>query len=248
MAIRSKVDPYTNPNQVIDPAGVSFINPHYLDGGSLLWSRNAWEYIFDGVPQTYSKGIPAHQELNCTGCHMAEPKMEGGQLTGGHTWRPNVEVCKRCHGEISDFKDIPAIFNYDGSGTTSTTFEKIGTVQTILTPSDPGGTGLFGKLNRALADKGIYYDPDRYPYFFTAPGGSTQFRAFTSATLSAAFNLSWAWKAGNCTYYHNAFYVAQILQDSLKALGVVPPPSMERPSNVFDERPATDYRTIVVNP
>lgn len=248
MAIKSKVDPYTNPNQVIDPAGVSFINPHYLDGGSILWSRNAWEYFFDGVPQTYSKGIPAHQELNCTGCHMAEPKMEGGQLAGGHTWRPHVETCKKCHGEISDFREIPAIFNYDGNNATVTTYEKIGTVVKIVNPGDSGGTGLFGKLNRALADKGIYYDPDRYPYFFTAPGGSTQFRAFTSATLSAAFNLSWAWKAGNCTYYHNAFYVAQILQDSLKALGVALPPEMERPSNIFDERPATDYRTIVVNP
>jgi hypothetical protein len=161
-----------------------------------------------------------------------------------------VETCKQCHGDISSFQDIPASFNYDGSSETTTTFEKIGTAVAITSPGDSGGTGLFGRLNRALADKGIFYDPDpsRYPYFFTSPGGTTQFKAWTSNTLTAAFNLAWAWKSGNCTYYHNAFYVAQILQDSLRALGATVPPEMERPTDVFDERPATDYRTIVINP
>jgi hypothetical protein len=78
LAISSRVDPYTNPTAVINPAGLSFINPHYLDSGAILWGRNAWEYIFEGgtVPQEYSTGVAAHQILNCAGCHMAEPNAE----------------------------------------------------------------------------------------------------------------------------------------------------------------------------
>ena len=52
------------------------------------------------------------------------------------------------------------------------------------------------------------------------------------------------YKAGNCVYIHNPFYAAQILQDSLKAIGAPVKPWV-RPAG---DRNATDYRTIVVNP
>jgi len=241
LAIKGKVDPYTQPNQVIDAVnGVSFINPHYLDGGSIVWSRNAWEFFSEGAPQPYSTGIADHQQLNCIGCHMGEASTDN--LEGGHTWKPRVETCQQCHvksnGEaINNFSDIPASADYDGDGTPRTTFQEIGTVSA----DGSTGTGLFGQLLAALNAKGIFYQPDSYPYFFNATGG--QFKAFTSNTLAASFNLAWAWKAGNCTYYHNAFYIVQILQDSLKALGVTP--TGVRPST---DRNATDYRKIVVNP
>ncbi|HXE73571.1 MAG TPA: hypothetical protein VNO81_13000 [Candidatus Nitrosotenuis sp.] len=63
------VDPYANPAGTL--TNTSYTNAHYYSGGAALWSRNSWEYVFDGVPQTYSEGIPAHQQKNCTGCHMA---------------------------------------------------------------------------------------------------------------------------------------------------------------------------------
>jgi hypothetical protein len=240
LAIKGKVDPYTNPDQVIDAAnGISFINPHYLDSGAILWGRNAWEYIFGGTPQEYSTGVPAHQSLNCMGCHMAEPNAENTE--GGHTWRPRVETCQECHGSfVTDFKDIPAIGDYDGDGEVKTAFEEIGTL------GDPvlGDSGLFGKLKTALHDAGIDYDPDSYPYFFNASGG--QYKAWTSNQLSAAFNLAWAYKSGiDCVAYHNAYYGAQILQDSLKALRVDTSGYFRPPVGL---RNATDYRTIVVNP
>ena len=236
LAIKGKIDPYTNPDQVIDPVnGISFINPHYLDSGSLLWSRNAWEFFFKGSPRKYSTGIPEHQQLNCMDCHMVEPNAENTE--GGHTWRPRVETCQQCHVNISDFTAIPASINYDGSSATTTTFEKIGTIS----PDGTTGTGLFGQLVAVLQAKGVFYNPGSYPYFFTATGA--QFKAFTPNTLAASFNLAWAFKAGTCVSYHNAFYVAQILQDSLTALGVTP--AGVRPPGTRD---ATDYRTIVVNP
>jgi hypothetical protein len=241
LAIQSRVNPYTNPDAVINPSGISFINPHYLDSGAILWSRNAWEYIFEGgtVPQEYSEGVTAHQILNCAGCHMAEPNAENTE--GGHTWRTRLETCQQCHGSfITKFEDIPAIGDYDGDGEVKTAFEEIGTL------NDPilGDSGLFGQLRAALHDAGIDYDPDAYPYFFIA-GTTDQYRLWTSNQLSAAFNLAWGYKSGNCVPYHNVYYGAQILQDSLRALGKDTSAYFRPPISL---RNATDYRTIVVNP
>jgi hypothetical protein len=240
------LDPYADPGAPIGPSGISFVNPHYLDGGAILWSKNAWEYFFDNVAQQYSEGISAHQGLNCTGCHMADVGTVDG--VGGHTFRPSVEVCQRCHGSVDSFKDIPAAFNYDGNGGTTTAFEKIGTIEAIPvgTPAPVseslGGIGLFGILNRTLAENGIYYDPDSYPYFFNSSGES--FEDWTTDTLTAAFNLAWAWKSGgtaNCVYVHNAWYGAQVLQDSIRATGGILPAEAERPP---EDRGATFYPNV----
>ena len=232
-AIKAKnVDPYSEPNKVIDPvAGISFLNPHYLDGGGILWSRNSWEYFFSGVPQKYTTGNSSHQQKNCNGCHMGEANAENTE--GGHTWSPSTEVCQECHGPIKSFKDVKASADYDGDGTTKTTYEEFGTINP--------DTGLFGRVKAALEAKGIFYNPDAYPYFFTPSGG--QFRAWTTNTLSAAFNLAYSYKAGNAVYAHNAKYIVQVLQDSLKALDVTP--TGVRPAG---DRNATDYSKIVVNP
>lgn len=230
-AIKGKVDPYTKPDQVIDPAGQSFINPHYLDGGAILWSKNAWEFFFNGVPQKYSTGNSNHQQTNCTGCHMGEAS--SNDFEGGHTWRPRIETCQTCHSSATNFLSITASVDYDGDGKVKTVYEEIGTINP--------DTGLFGQMNSALKSKGIYFNPDSYPYFFTSTGA--QFRAFTSNTLAASFNVAYAYKAKNAVYVHNPKYIVQILQDSLKALGATP--TGVRPSG---DRDATDYRTIVVNP
>jgi hypothetical protein len=235
--IKAFLDPHTLPDQVINPAGFSFVNPHYLDGGAILWSRNAWEYFFNNVPQTYSDGIQKHKETNCTGCHMSEANADDTE--GGHTWVPKIETCQTstCHGPVADFFSINAAADYDGDGQAETVFEEIGTITT----GGASGTGLFGQVITALNARGIYYNPDTYPYFFTSTGG--QFRLWTTHTLSAAFNLSFLYKSGNAVYVHNAKYAVQILQDSLRALGVVPN-GVRPPGN----RNATDYRTIVINP
>ena len=234
--IKARLNPYTNPDQVINPAGFSFVNPHYLDGGAVLWSKNAWEYFFNNVPQTYSNGIPNHQQTNCTGCHMSEANADNTE--GGHTWLPRIETCQTCHGSsITSFFSINAAADYDGDGQIKTAYEEIGTI----TGGGSTGTGLFGQVITALKAKGIYYNPDSYPYFFTSTGG--QFNAWTTHTLSAAFNLAYLYKAGNAVYVHNAKYTVQLLQDSLRALGVTP--NGIRPPG---DRNATDYRTIVINP
>jgi len=136
---------------------------------------------------------------------------------------------------VTVFADIPAIGDYDGNGTVGTAFEEIGTINP--------DTGLYGQVKAALAGLGIFYNPDAYPYFFTTSDPAQQtsanaYKAWTTNQLSAAFNLSFLYKSGNCVPYHNAWYGAQILQDSLVALGV-DTSTYFRP-DIFN-RPATDY-------
>ena len=233
------VNPYTNPD--VRLTGInSFQNPHYLESGALLWGRNAWEYIFSGAPQQYSSGIPLHQQTNCAGCHMSEPSPNG--LEGGHTWRPRIETCQKCHGSVTSFQDIMASADWDGNGKVESAFVEIGTVNDSV--AGTGDSGLLGQLNQALAAKGIFYNPNGGGnYFFISPTSTTTFTNWTTNTLTAAFNIQFLYKAGNCVYIHNPFYAAQILQDSLKALGITP--TGVRPAG---DRNATDYRTIVVNP
>jgi hypothetical protein len=227
------VNPYTQPDKVISATGVSFQNPHYLESGAILWSKNNWEYLTVSGTQTpnkYSNGIPQHQQTNCVGCHMAEPS--ANDFEGGHTWRPRIEVCQKCHPTAKRFQDIKATGDYNGNGVVETAFAEIGTINP--------DTGLFGQLKAALAAKGIFYNPDTYPYYFTASGSN--YTAWTTNTLSAAFNLSFLYKAGNCAYVHNVFYSAQILQDSIKAIGGPIKPWV-RPAG---DRNATDYSKIVI--
>jgi hypothetical protein len=237
------VDPYTNPNARLTGIN-SFQNPHYLESGALLWSRNAWEYIFSGTPQIYSSGIPEHQQQNCAGCHMSEAAVNPttGVLEGGHTWNPRIETCQQCHGSVTSFQSIPASADWNGNGIVESAFLEIGGV---LDPvAGTGNFGLMGQLRQALAANGISYNPNGAgTYFFTSEAFTTSFTNWTANTLTAAFNLAFLYKAGNCVYVHNPFYAAQILQDSLKALGVTP--TGVRPAG---DRNATDYRTIVVNP
>ncbi|OGP93170.1 MAG: hypothetical protein A2156_08435 [Deltaproteobacteria bacterium RBG_16_48_10] len=233
------VNPYTDPDKVIvtTGTGLSFQNPHYLESGAIVWSKNAWEYLTVSgapIPNKYSSGNVSHQQTNCTGCHMGEAS--ANDFEGGHTWRPRIEVCQECHGaSIKTFQGIKASADYNGNGEVESAFAEIGTINP--------DTGLYGQLNAALAAKGIFYNPDSYPYYFTSTGAS--FTAWTTNTLTAAFNLSFMHKAGNCAPYHNVKYAAQVLLDSLKALGVTSPGYKNRPAG---DRSATDYRTIVVNP
>ena len=191
--LKSKgLDPYTDPNKVTTTT-FNFQNPHYLDGGAIVWSKNAFEYLTVSgtpTPNKYNSGISKHQEKNCAGCHMPEESPNG--FEGGHTWRPTIEVCKECHTTATTFFDIKAAADYNGNGKVETAFEEIGTINP--------DSGLFGQVKAALEAKGVYYNPDSYPYFFTATGGT--FNRWSSNTLSAAFNLSYAYKAGTAAYVH----------------------------------------------
>ena len=147
------VIPIPTPDAVIKGgAGISFQNPHYLESGAILWSKNSYEYLTvsgNPTPNKYSNGIPSHQETNCGGCHMGEASEN--DFEGGHTWRPRIEVCQKCHGPIKNFHDIKAGGDYNGNGIVESAFAEIGTINP--------DSGLFGQLKAALQALGDLLQP-----------------------------------------------------------------------------------------
>lgn len=242
---------YDFPDTAIAPAGFSFVNDHYLAAASLLYSRNATE--FPG--KNYSDGIPEHQTLNCTGCHMSNATADNTH--GGHTWKVNVASCTSCHAGLADFHNVQSPADWDGNGVTETVFKELGTPTFLAAGTvgpvygtGQGGTGLLGRLNEALFDRGIRWNGDAYAYMFQT-GNNNAFRAFTPNTLSAAMNAQVFYKTGKAgeqaLYVHNPFYGAQIIIDSLNALGKVNGTvgAFQRPVTPTGgtTHPGADYRT-----
>jgi nitrate/TMAO reductase-like tetraheme cytochrome c subunit len=242
-AIRDKnVDPYVTPTAAI-AGSFSFKNPHYLEGGAILWSRNAYEF----PNKTYTEGNPMHQTMNCVGCHMGEANADNTE--GGHTWNARIETCQQCHLGAQSFETIRYGLDadYDGDQLTETMFEEIGSLVFDAAGNRTGGTGLLNALAGALESQGIYYRTGN-PYFFkkNADGTFSNFTSWKVNQFVAAFNLQYANKAEGGAFYHNPKYVVQILRDSIEAATGAAPGGV-RPAT-DGERPATNYATVLNNP
>ena len=55
---------------------------------------------------------------------MGEASPNG--LEGGHTWRPRIETCQKCHPGANSFTDIQASADWDGNGKIESAFVEIG--------------------------------------------------------------------------------------------------------------------------
>ncbi|NUM35991.1 MAG: hypothetical protein HUU50_15725 [Candidatus Brocadiae bacterium] len=243
---------YRSPNSTVPGFSTSNINYHYLAGGALLWSKNAWEFIVENsdgsssVPKVYSTGNAQHQSKNCTGCHMGSANTDNTE--GGHTWVPRLTTCQTsgCHPGLADFHSVTASGDYDGDGFVETTYAEIGAVNALATNLGPqwgtgnGGTGLAGLMNEALYDAGVRYTPDTHPYYTKVDG--TTFTAWTPNLIAAAANLNYFKKTGDAMHIHNPHYAVQILIDSLAALGRPQSPANNAFFRPQGTRNATDYR------
>jgi hypothetical protein len=182
-------------------AGAAFKNAHYLGTAAMLWGANAYEY----ANKSYSVNV-AHQSINCTGCHMANPT--DPVRVGGHTWRPNPSSCSGCHAAITAATDLslePGAGFLAGNRATGDTTNYSGKSSSIAIAAQI--RDLQNYIIRLLAAqaKPVYYDDTTYPYFHTVPitaangavnnhGSSTAFTAWTLPVYKAAFNLGIAVK------------------------------------------------------
>jgi hypothetical protein len=185
----------------------SFFNPHYLGTGAMLWAKNGYEFVGAGFDNAYGFNS-AHQGANCTTCHMDNATAPAGN--GGHTWIPNAASCNAagCHGAAGV---APAVaVDNTAPGVSPQVDSYRAAFDTSNYTGDTGGAALSiaesirvleQKLILLLASQAtpIYYDDTAYPYFFATQDPATHtsanaFKAWTPATLKAAFNLSFVVK------------------------------------------------------
>jgi hypothetical protein len=107
-----------------------FVNrygPHENPQGDMFYGSNGYQYGDDNLT---GQGTHHGLENGCVTCHM-QGRMN--RLDGSANVLPNhsfsmedttfatgvykpVDVCKNCHGEIEEFDDIKASYDYDGNG------------------------------------------------------------------------------------------------------------------------------------
>jgi hypothetical protein len=102
----------------------SHYGPHGNPQTDMFLGRNAVQFGDNSI-----SGISSHGTLEdaCVTCHMALAEGNRTNLLGGHTWRmagpdstgtevDHTVACKPCHGDIEDFDEVNAPFDYDGNG------------------------------------------------------------------------------------------------------------------------------------
>lgn len=186
-----------------------FLNVHYFAAGATLFGTEAkGAYEYEG--NTYlgrNNHVPGFQ--NCTDCHET------------HALEVKTESCATCHSVAAE--DVRAIrmstTDYDGDG--DTTEGIAGEIETYREK-------LYAAIQAYAAEvvgTPIFYEPQRYPYFFTDTNANGQadpdevdygnrYNAWTPRLLKAAYNYQYATKDPG-GFAHNGKYVLQILYDSL---------------------------------
>jgi hypothetical protein len=179
--------------------------PHHSNQADMFFGQNAWQFGDNTI-----SGVNTHMNLpdGCATCHMAA---RNGHPN--HTWSMDesnpsyakdnfkpITACVGCHGNIADYNDIKAGYDYDKNG-------RIDGVETEV-------AGLMATLKSRLPQD--------------AEGNVIGEGSVTSAD-SAAINGRLDLVAGIWTYWwvymdgsngmHNAKYTVSILQ---KALGYYP--------------------------
>jgi predicted CXXCH cytochrome family protein len=106
--------------------GSRFYN-HYSPQADMYWGTNAYEFGQD------LSGLMTHEgaENACVTCHMAT-RVNGSSIQSNHEMKMTDAAgkdittgCKDCHGEITDFKEIRAMADYDGDGTIEASMTEI---------------------------------------------------------------------------------------------------------------------------
>ncbi len=222
----------------------SFQNVHYFPVGAVLYGTDVQGgYEFSGKTYSGQRLWPNHNGRfdTCVECHMGtnSPRKELGQSTYGdhNVHKPNPEDCVYCHGQdisqpnpgtdASKFKfsgirpgSTP---DYDGDGNTSEAlkYEIIALEEALYAQIQDYATNVVGKP--------IIYAGGSYPYWFNDTNGNgnvdpgeaiypNSYKDLDAALLRTTYSLQFSKKEPH-GYIHNSRYVAQLLVDSIDALG-----------------------------
>ena len=170
--------------------------------------------------KTYAGTFKHAETVNsCTECH--EPHSLHTQSVPGS----DANLCSTCHSEVTSYQDYKKIsmakVDYDGDGTSESTYDEIEGVRALLIKALAG-------YSTAKSGATFGFNPAAYPYAFidTNADGTlseeesaypNQFKAFTPRMLKAAYNLMFVTK-DPAAYIHNADYALQLMYDSIESL------------------------------
>lgn len=191
---------------------ISFKNIHYFAAGATIFGTQV-QSAYEFKDQKYN-GVHPHvaaAKLNCSSCHDV------------HALGVKTQVCTGCHANAKDGLDKISMtaVDYDGNGKT----------EGMEVELKGMASALYAAMQKYALDKtkdGFIYDTASYPYFFVAgadgkvakddKGAAIRFSKWTPNLVRAAYNLQFFNKDPGA-FTHNGKYMAQLLYDSIKAVG-----------------------------
>ena len=132
--------------------GDAHFGPHPSTQADMLAGKSGYEGVAS-AGYDWGRAIHLYVENSCKTCHMNEQEFsQFGMAIVNHVFEPTVEACEYCHGEISDFSDIPAAEDFDGNGTVEGLQIEVEGLLELLTEAlvadglDTLGVGVAGAL------------------------------------------------------------------------------------------------------
>ncbi|MBN2304472.1 MAG: hypothetical protein JXQ72_08355 [Anaerolineae bacterium] len=188
---------------------IRFRNVHYFAAGATLFGTDAkGVYEYEGKEYLGRFAHVPGVADTCTSCHTA------------HRLSVKVEDCTMCHAGIEETTAIRMTSgDFDGDGADE------GVAGEIVTMHE----ALLAAIQAYAADVAgtpIAYNPAQYPYWFVDANANgvpdadegDGYATWTPTLLRAAYNYQYVAKDPGA-YVHNGKYVAQVLYDSLEAVG-----------------------------
>lgn len=221
----------------------SFINIHYFPAAAVLFGSEVHGgYEYEGKIYMGRQTFPNHNGRfdTCVECHMSSKGLfaDGSKPYSSHfVEKPNPEDCVFCHGQDVSQPNPgadPKKFKFSGIRPGSIPdFDSDGNMQESIKDEIQGlEAALYAQIQIYAANVlnvPVIYDPSGYPYFFNDTNANgevdageanygNRYRMFDAPLLRAAYNLQLSKKEPH-GFIHNAFYVAQLLVDSIGHLG-----------------------------
>lgn len=180
--------------------GSGHFGPHHSVQGDMLKGVNAYEELAPGFSFVSSKHLLIGD--GCVNCHTAAFDVDtvgGIEHFTGHTFRPHVEACQDCHGNVEEFEDIGAKQDFDGDGVIEGVQDEV--------------RGLADNLREAIIDASTSPEA-RQALLDDFEGAVGNITISTRKQREAAYNLFFVEFDGS-SGVHNANYAIQLLQQSI---------------------------------
>lgn len=174
----SQVCSYCHSSRYSVKAKVKTTAPYYGFGARFGPHENPQYDMFVGsngyqFGDTTFTGVNTHMGLEngCVTCHMQDRTRSGNTLSNhsmmmsgdtSYSFNP-VSVCKNCHGEISDYNEIQAAYDYDRNGKiegVQTEIQGLLTQLAAILPKDSTGSVIGSGSLSASDSAAVYGKPD----------------------------------------------------------------------------------------
>jgi hypothetical protein len=186
------------------------LGPHHSVQGDMLAGTGAYELINEDFQFATSSHIKIQD--GCVSCHTHHIPFQGEKAYTGHEFKPIVEACQPCHGQLDSFESITAKDDYDGDGLVEGVQGEVKGLMANLSNTIVDATPADSTADRAVLAAALPASQDGpWDGFVSAVGAAAN---SNRDQRKAGYNLAFV-AFDQSKGVHNATYAIQLLQQSI---------------------------------